>query len=232
MKPRKQVEVKSVAELRLVIETKTSTFPGSGEGYGSIVDRDVVFDDLGLPYLPARRIKGVLYESALELKEMLGNAKLKDLNERQLIDIFGKEGEIDGSALMITDLYLSGYEDISEWLKYLFYQYSGIFSPHSVLDSFTEIRHQTSISTTGVAEEGSLRTSRVLRKGLQFEGRIVLSGQEDVELLALACANLRHLGGQRNRGFGEVLVELYDGEKNLTGEALKNLSAGGAEHYG
>ncbi len=216
--------------LRIVIETKTSTFPGSGEGYGSIVDRDVVFDDKGLPYLPARRLKGVLRESALEVQEMLGSSKLMTISPEQLNRLFGKEGQTEGSRLIITDFFLDGYAELLEWLNWLFSKYPAFFSPAAIIDYYTEIRHQTSIAEQGVAEEGSLRTSRVLKKDLCFEGRIGLAddnNQEEKTILALACANMRHLGGQRNRGFGEVTATLFAGTDDLTASALKELAEKG-----
>lgn len=30
---------------------------GSGEGFGSLIDTDIVFDGLGVPIIPARRIR-------------------------------------------------------------------------------------------------------------------------------------------------------------------------------
>lgn len=40
------------------LELLSDTLIGSGEGWGATIDTDVVFDDFGLPYIPARRVKG------------------------------------------------------------------------------------------------------------------------------------------------------------------------------
>ena len=55
---------------QIKIILKSDTLIGSGEGFGSIIDTDVVFDDLGIPYIPAKRVKGIMLESAEELNEM------------------------------------------------------------------------------------------------------------------------------------------------------------------
>jgi len=217
--------------LNMVIKTLTHVGPGSGEGYGSGVGRDVVFDDLGLPYLPARRIKGVLREAAIELQEMFTSAGIMTVTNDQIEKLFGREGQQEGSGLIVTDFYFPDYKHIQKWFKYLFDQYGMLFAPPVLMDYFTETRHQTSINDQGVAEEGSLRTSRVLRKDLSFEGKLFLNddSEEDTRLIALACANMRRLGGQRNRGFGEVEAVLYSGNMDLTRAALDNLQVEGAK---
>ena len=40
---------------------------GNGESIGNAVDADVCMDRVGLPYIPARRLKGCLKQAALEL---------------------------------------------------------------------------------------------------------------------------------------------------------------------
>ena len=42
---------------------------GSGEGFGSLIDTDIVFDGLGVPFIPARRIKGCLRDAARRCRD-------------------------------------------------------------------------------------------------------------------------------------------------------------------
>jgi len=218
-------------DLNMFVKTITNTCPGSGEGYGSIVDCDVVFDDMGLPYIPARRIKGVLRECALELQEMVNNSGLMEIQDHQLNKVFGREGQYEGASLIVTDLLIDGHDGYKEWFEWLYHKYPALFSPAVMMEYFTEMRRQTSITEQGIAEEGSLRTSRVLKKGLCFKGLLYLSDydEKDIVLLALSCANLRHLGVQRNRGLGEVEVMLYKGNDNVTKLALQKLGAKGGK---
>lgn len=37
---------------------------GSGYAYAGVIDSDICYDDFGLPYIPAKRLKGCMRESA------------------------------------------------------------------------------------------------------------------------------------------------------------------------
>ena len=75
----------------------------SGETYNSVVDMDVVYDENGIPYIPAKRIKGCIREAALEMKE------LNLLDDDKYIQIFGKEGN-QSSAFTISNAYIKDYD--------------------------------------------------------------------------------------------------------------------------
>ena len=45
---------------KINVKLKSDALIGSGEGFGAIIDTDVVFDEVGIPYIPGRRIKGCL----------------------------------------------------------------------------------------------------------------------------------------------------------------------------
>ena len=45
--------------MKITIKLLSDALINSGEGFGAIIDSDVVFDDIGLPYIPAKRIKGL-----------------------------------------------------------------------------------------------------------------------------------------------------------------------------
>ncbi len=51
------------------IETLSPLHLGSGQE-NIVLDADVVYDQYGMPYFPARRFRGLLYESAMEMEEM------------------------------------------------------------------------------------------------------------------------------------------------------------------
>ena len=47
-------------------------------GQGDVnTDSTVVHDCYGIPFIPAKRVRGVLYESALEVAEMMELSELK-----------------------------------------------------------------------------------------------------------------------------------------------------------
>ena len=56
---------------KICIQLISDLVPGSGQGWANIIDSDIVYDQYGFPYIPARRIKGLIKESALELEELM-----------------------------------------------------------------------------------------------------------------------------------------------------------------
>ena len=59
-----------------------------GSGAADVnLDADIIHDEFGLPYFPAKRFKGLLYESAVELEEMFELAGMP-LDETLVEDIF------------------------------------------------------------------------------------------------------------------------------------------------
>ena len=173
-----------------------------------IHDSDAVHDSYGVPYFPGKRLKGLLYESALELVEM--GAKF---NKRDIDILFGNIGE---TKIRIDNFYLKGRTEAEEAEKirsswsYLENKYPEIFNTENVWQSYTEVRHQTKIDeATGTAEDKSLRNMRVVQKGLVFVGYIYLlaggkSINDDEKIVKQALLNLRFAGSKRNRGFGRI----------------------------
>lgn len=208
-------------EYKIKIEIESPTLLGSGEGWSSIIDTDVIFDKFGLPYFPAKRLKGLLRESAQEVVEMFGDAKIDiSLNTDAL---FGKPGQKESTTISFPNLYLSEYEEIKKWLNWALNKYGNILSNELITETLTETKQQTAIDEKGIAKPHSLRTVRVLRPGLTFEGKIEIENENDdqlVKLFALACMNLRHIGTNRNRGFGKVLCFLMDDKNELGSEYL------------
>ena len=217
------------------LELLSDTLIGSGEGWGATIDTDVVFDDFGLPYIPARRVKGCLRESALEVVEMFEQSGIDFASRDYLDTLFGKTGQNEAGALSFSNCYPGDYSLNKQWIEWLIAEYPDIFSKDAVLDTFTSIRQQTAINKNedpnssakkGIAEKASLRTSRVLDKGIKFSGSIESSFELENSLfdfLFYATRNLRYMGTNRNRGFGAVRCALTDESKCLCDKSLKNL---------
>ena len=55
---------------KLTITLKSDLCVGSGYSYARVIDSDISYDDLGIPYIQAKRLKGCLREAA----ELIGNA--------------------------------------------------------------------------------------------------------------------------------------------------------------
>lgn len=168
----------------------------SGEVYNTTVDTDVVYDDYGLPYIPAKRLKGCIREAALELYEM---GLMPHYNA-----IFGKEGS-DASAFTISNARVENYDAKVKELKQ--FEKTDFVNQQNVLSLYTYLRTQTAVdSNTGTAIENSLRTLRVLKKGLIFYADVDLENNAYVKEFKNAVSMVKHMGVSRTRGLG--LVEL------------------------
>ncbi len=123
-----------------------------GDTFTSSVDLDVCYDEYGLPYIPAKRLKGLLREAAY------------DTISTNLFGYLGTNGDGD-TNFFISDAKLANYEELIEVIKTNNYQ------AQEVLGCYTAIRSQTAIKD-GVAKEHSLRTMRLINKDSVFIAEI------------------------------------------------------------
>jgi len=202
--------------MKLMMELLSDALPGSGEGLGGIIDVDVNYDEYGLPYIPAKRLKGILREAASDLRDV---GKLTDA---QVTALFGQPGQRHGAIFRLSDGYLPNYEQLRAFLSACARDqktYGASFYPQSVLGFYTYTRSQTAIEEEtpptdpnqsqpkkqpGVAKEGSLRTFRVLKKGIAFEFECEPLPEEAHKQLQLICAVTRRFGSSRTRGLGDI----------------------------
>lgn len=178
----------------------SDTLIGSSEGYGAIIDKDSVFDEVGLPIIPGKRVKGILREQADLLK------KVNQLNDS--VDLlFGKAGLTDKSAeyLSVSNFSLPDYESNRTHLKYLIQE--GKISRSEVIEYFTASRIMTSIDDLGIASDGSLRSFRVIKKGFVFTGELSFDSNMVVDFKNIISLT-RRIGSMRNRGMGHIECKL------------------------
>jgi len=197
----------------LKLELKSPCVVGSGEGFGAVIDTDIVFDDLCIPYVPAKRIKGCLLDSALEVREMFDRAGISFSMEIE--EIFGGQGSSPAAQAFFSNLYIENYERNRLWLTYFLENYGEILSKEKILKTFTQIRQGTAIGFDGAALPHSLRTVRAVNQGNVFYGDVHLQEEDEhvLNTIYFSCLNFRHMGAHRNRGFGEVRCSLLDNEK-------------------
>ena len=193
-------------EIAVTIEVLSPIHLGSGQADVN-VDAEIIHDALGFPYFPAKRFKGLLYESAVEIFEMFELAGMSTKNLAAPENIFHRNS--DGAVqLIVPNFYIKPREEYrkfcAEW-EYLQAAFPETFEPADVLAAYTAIRYQTRLEA-GVAAEGSLHNLRVLNSGVRFFGELtLLNGTEEIRnLLALAVKNISSAGTKRNRGFGRI----------------------------
>ena len=203
-----------MAKFDVTIEALSPIHLGSGNADVNL-DAEIVHDEFGLPYFPAKRFKGLLYESAVEIDEMLTLAEI-DHDELLVEEIFHRRSS-SAVQLIVPNFYLAPhdeYQKIRAECLYMFGEYGELFSPSDVLSAFTSTRYQTQL-TDGVVAHGSLRNMRVLDAGIKFFGRLELKNGDErhVQLIALSIRNLKSAGLKRSRGFGRLECTMKCGDE-------------------
>lgn len=176
--------------LRITLSSNAIITNGNGD---ALIDLDSDYNEYGLPYISAKRLKGMLKDSANELISMGQDIKV--------LKLFGDEN--NEGIIKLSDA------NLKESL--ILEKLSSEFKTDIIKNSFSVILNQTSLDEFGVAKAGSLRRFRAYDKGLVFESEIEgnLEFQKDLELI---CLNLRYIGHKRTRGFGKVKCELIEGK--------------------
>ena len=217
-----------MTEYVLQITLQSPLTSAAGEGRVGVVDRDVAFDDLGLPVLPGRRLKGLWREAYRDVADAWTLCGQPPTSPEQ---IFGQTGQKPGAGaacLSIGNAKLQDAESLRPWLTYLQHHEIQKLHPDDVVQYFATVRTQTAIDRgTGAAREDTLRLTRTLRTGLVFRAplRFEPPSTELLNALALGAAALQHMGTARTRGLGRVCcrllaVDANGQERDLTGKVL------------
>lgn len=187
-------------QANIKITLKSDFCVASGYSYAGIIDSDICCNENGIPYIPARRIKGCLREAA-EL-----------INCENTEKIFGIKGNNISGALIIGNAYPEDYTEINnDILELKKLGYGDELTSQKILEQFSYIKAQTAIDNeTGIAKRNSLRYTRVVNQYSPFNKEemcfianieIPECYYEDIEKVSKA---LRHMGLNRNRGLGNV----------------------------
>lgn len=201
---------------RLQIELLSDTTFGRGDGVAGVVDAEVQHDEYGCPYLAGRTLKGLLREECVNLLYALDQANKATPWWESARRLFGEPGSTHESRalLHISDAKLAS--DLHSVLAHAVQ--SGMLSRQQVLDSLTNIRHQTAIDIKSEApRQETLRALRVIIRQTTFHAQLafedILTTTEqtyDLALLSACVKALRLAGTGRNRGVGEIRVRLQD----------------------
>jgi CRISPR/Cas system CSM-associated protein Csm3 (group 7 of RAMP superfamily) len=195
--------------LEVRVSLKSEAIFASGTGVPGLVDIDVVREqNTGLPFIPARTLRGLLVESASDLLFALRAGrhpmytKMADMSS----SLFGSAGTTteQSGSLRIGDGRLPRELRVAVSAEVGRHRYV----PEDILEMLTTIRHRTAEdSETRTAKKGSLRSERVLLEGLEFTAPISIpDGDDALQLLVGCAAGIRRAGLSRNRGHGKVRV--------------------------
>ena len=174
---------------------------GEGKHFAAVIDQDTALDAYGIPYIPARRIKGCMREVA----EMIG------VDAKTIDALFGMSGTEEGK-LRLGQLRVKGYAQLIAPLLSGEMTLSGS-ETNEIAEAFCTVRAQTAIENDSV-KDGSLRFVRVVNRcspiggePLEFETVIEYPDALD-ETMQKICQGLRNIGYHRNRGLGWVRCTL------------------------
>ncbi len=192
---------------KMEIRTVTETMLGSGESLPGIVDNDIRYDDMGIPYMNAKTLKGHLREQ-MEMIIHVSGDKYSSINIAGLLGSADEDSEKELARLHFSKVGPS--EPVRRTIRKWFAN-NTVHTADEILDALTIVNTYTRIGSNGIVENGSLRTARMFRKGLILESYIYADSITDLEeeLLTDAVKALQHIGTMKSKGKGVVECSLH-----------------------
>jgi CRISPR/Cas system CSM-associated protein Csm3 (group 7 of RAMP superfamily) len=206
----------------LTFTLQSDTAFGRGDGVAGWIDQEVQHDRYGCPYLGGKALKGMLVNECADILAALPPATATRWQAAARY-LFGQPGSTtaDAPRLQIGDACLPA--GLRQALQEDLESAHPALDRLTVLQSLTTLRRQTAVDdTTGVAQDSSLRTIRVILRETHFEAQLHFAAADVAEeapdalaLLAACLKALRRVGTSRNRGLGRLrAVHLEDGSRN------------------
>ena len=190
----------------LEITLLSDTTFNMGAGISGVVDAEIQHDELGLPTISGRAIKGLLVNECSELLYALGEGKDWSDIATQLFGIRGETLGGEMGKLHISDATIA--PDLVESLRS-----QKTLSRLEIIDSLTDVRRQTAMNVYGAPKDESLRANRVLIKGITLYASLNFTkkpADPERALLAACVLSMRQAGLGRNRGKGKIRVRITD----------------------
>lgn len=205
---------------KISITLRSDLCAGSGYSYSGVIDSDICYDEYGIPYIPARRLKGCMREAL----ETTLYAKYKNAAGK----LFGNSGSSpyvqsapDGVAsentgkaesVWIGNAYPEHYDELRRILREKRQKGMAFYDTEHILQRFSRVMGQTQI-VDGVADDLTLRYTRIVNQysPLAVGQPMVFYAEVDYapeykELLTDVLKATRHIGLKRNRGMGNVRI--------------------------
>lgn len=197
---------------QITIDLLSDTTFSIGESTPGSVDIEIEHDELGLPYLSGKTLRGLIRDSWLTM-----SGCFPELYEAGL-RVWGPVGDLaEISILRFGDAQVDAL--VREWIAWAEHRDHHPLWSLAVLEALTDTRIQTSEErSTGAPAETTLRSVRVALRTLRLSSPVAWISQpklEDLRCLALSVLGVRHAGLGRNRGRGFVRL-LLNGDPDLT----------------
>lgn len=209
---------------RLKLQLLSDTLFASGHLH-SHFDAEFQSDSWGLPFIGARRLKG-LWREACEDLLAVSSEPTGILRDESVELLFGKPGMKEAGLLQLSNAEWIDADHVRAWLEYWESQKNNLIDPKNIKAYFGASRTRTAINQdTYTALPHSLRFQHLLKAGLEFEAKFTMTFKDPfpskyiedrLKLLADACRYIRVGGMGRNRGYGQLKVELIECYSMLT----------------
>lgn len=195
-------------EYTLEIELASDTTFSTGTGVSGLIDSEIQQDELGLPTLSGRAIKGLLVTTCSEILYVLDEKQREPWNAAAL-KLYGKHGETldDEGEFSISSA------KVAPDLRACLASSTAGLSRQEILSSLTDIRRQTSMNEFGAPKDETLRSQRVLLRGITLYARLSFANEPsnlEKALLAASALGVKRAGLGRNRGKGKVKLQITD----------------------
>lgn len=212
---------------KIRIKLLSDTIFGSGESVPGVVDAEVLHDQHGFPYMKGKTLKGRLREES----DMLVRCLPESSELSSVLDvIYGQGGDDSKHHMIFSDLELD--RNLRNVIEGLIRDKTNDLDETDVLQAVSSIYTATSIDyETGKAKDGSLRKSRVIKRGLVFYAGLSADWElteKEEAFLGASIAALKHLGVAVTRGRGNVECSLLKDDKDITEECVNKLLEEGA----
>ncbi|MEM2143667.1 MAG: hypothetical protein QXQ81_10460, partial [Candidatus Thorarchaeota archaeon] len=168
--------------------------------------------DEGLPMVSGKTIRGLLRDAWLSMEDHFPELKQAAM---RVLGVGRDLGE--SSILRVGDAHVN--REVRDWVRSAIHEQK--LTSRQVLSALTDVRYQTSQErTTGGPEPHSLRSSRVIVRGITLNAGLIWLDEPtpaDLRVLAMCVLAVRHAGLSSTRGRGHVCFKL-DNDAQLTRE--------------
>ncbi|MDK2903757.1 MAG: hypothetical protein PWQ93_1676, partial [Clostridiales bacterium] len=167
-------------------------------------------------YISGRTLKGLLVEACADIMESLKMMGKEVPWQKSAARLFGKAGSTASEESILHIGHAKLPDDlrraiIREWVT------ADGNSPSKILNTMTSVRYQTAVDDVKqVAEANTLRSERIILKGIYFEALLAFSEKplsEDLQLLSACIKAFYRAGSGVSRGRGRVKADLLDDDQ-------------------
>ncbi len=217
----------------ITMTLETDACFGAGESKNGLVNTEVLLDKNNFPYLLSKTFLGVLRENVENFVMPIVQTESSTTDRRlRILKSFFSDIKCKGEEKALFSINLSNFmidktivnKLSDEKIKvYISDKNSIEIATKAKLESFMKIEQATRINSNQVAEKTSLRSIRVINKGLVFTSILEINGDivdDDIKFIEKCLKTVKHIGIGKTRGMGKVKLELND-IKDLENEMPK-----------